>query len=48
MLALAASAPASLAADLANHAAGIVVAEVGTAAVTLAELRSDLENRHGE
>jgi bifunctional ADP-heptose synthase (sugar kinase/adenylyltransferase) len=30
---------------LANHAAGIVVGEVGTAAVTVAQLRADLRDR---
>jgi len=41
-LALAAGATLPTAAVLANHAAGIVVGEVGTAAVTAAQLRADL------
>jgi D-beta-D-heptose 7-phosphate kinase/D-beta-D-heptose 1-phosphate adenosyltransferase len=48
MLALTAGAAPTAAAELANHAAGIVVGEVGTAAVTLAELRADLEASQGE
>lgn len=41
-LALAAGAPLESAAVLANHAAGIVVGEVGTATVTARQLRADL------
>jgi D-beta-D-heptose 7-phosphate kinase/D-beta-D-heptose 1-phosphate adenosyltransferase len=39
-LALAAGAPLAAAAQLANHAAGIVVGKFGTAQATAAELRS--------
>ena len=38
-LALAAGAPLRVAAELANHAAGIVVGKLGTATVTQEELR---------
>jgi D-beta-D-heptose 7-phosphate kinase/D-beta-D-heptose 1-phosphate adenosyltransferase len=48
VLALAAGASPADAADLANHAAGIVVGEVGTAAVTAEELRLDLERSNRE
>lgn len=41
-LAIGARAPLETAAVLANHAAGIVVGEVGTATVSAAELRADL------
>ncbi len=44
-LALAAGADLPTAAVLANHAAGLVVGEVGTAAVSAAELREDLRQR---
>lgn len=43
-LAVAAGATVREAADLANHAAGIVVGKVGTAAATTEELRASLEN----
>ncbi len=43
-LAVAAGATVHEAADLANHAAGIVVGKVGTAAATTEELRASLEN----
>jgi len=46
-LALAAGASLPTAAVLANHAAGIVVGEVGTAAVTAAQLRADLRQPRG-
>jgi rfaE bifunctional protein kinase chain/domain len=45
-LAVAAGATVREAADLANHAAGIVVGKVGTASATTEELRASLEN-HG-
>lgn len=44
-LALGAGASLEAAAVLANHAAGIVVGEVGTATVTAAQLRADLKAR---
>jgi D-beta-D-heptose 7-phosphate kinase/D-beta-D-heptose 1-phosphate adenosyltransferase len=44
-LALGAGASWETTAMLANHAAGIVVGEVGTAAVTVAQLRADLRDR---
>lgn len=44
-LALGAGASWETTALLANHAAGIVVGEVGTAAVTVAQLRADLRDR---
>ena len=44
-LALGAGASLEAAAVLANHAAGIVVGEVGTATVSAAELRADLKGR---
>jgi D-beta-D-heptose 7-phosphate kinase/D-beta-D-heptose 1-phosphate adenosyltransferase len=44
-LALGAGASLEAAAVLANHAAGIVVGEVGTATVTAAQLRADLRER---
>ncbi len=46
-LAVAAGATVREAADLANHAAGIVVGKVGTAAATTEELRASLENHEG-
>ena len=46
-LAVAAGATVHEAADLANHAAGIVVGKVGTAAATTEELRASLENHAG-
>lgn len=47
-LALGAGAHLETAAVLANHAAGIVVGEIGTAAVTAAELRADLKSRDAD
>jgi D-beta-D-heptose 7-phosphate kinase/D-beta-D-heptose 1-phosphate adenosyltransferase len=44
-LALGARASLETAAVLANHAAGIVVGEVGTATVTARQLRADLDGR---
>jgi rfaE bifunctional protein kinase chain/domain len=44
-LAIGARAPLEAAAILANHAAGIVVGEVGTATVSAAQLRADLRGR---
>ncbi len=46
VLALLAGADAESAARLANHAAGLVVAKIGTAAVTPAELAADLREEH--
>jgi len=46
-LAVAAGATVREAADLANHAAGIVVGKVGTAPATGEELRASLENHEG-
>ncbi|MFB3904670.1 MAG: D-glycero-beta-D-manno-heptose-7-phosphate kinase [Acidobacteriota bacterium] len=46
-LAVAAGATVREAAHLANHAAGIVVGKVGTAAATAEELRASLENHGG-
>jgi D-beta-D-heptose 7-phosphate kinase/D-beta-D-heptose 1-phosphate adenosyltransferase len=46
-LALGAGASLETAAVLANHAAGIVVGEVGTATVTAKQLRADLRGRGG-
>ncbi len=46
-LAVAAGANMREAANLANHAAGIVVGKVGTAAATTEELRASLENHAG-
>jgi len=46
-LAVAAGATVREAADLANHAAGIVVGKVGTASATTEELRASLENYAG-
>ncbi len=46
-LAVAAGATVQEAANLANHAAGIVVGKVGTAAATTEELRASLENHAG-
>jgi len=46
-LAVAAGATVREAANLANHAAGIVVGKVGTAAATAEELRASLENHEG-
>lgn len=45
-LALAAGAPLRLAAEMANHAAGIVVGKLGTAAVSRGELETALRNGH--
>jgi bifunctional ADP-heptose synthase (sugar kinase/adenylyltransferase) len=45
-VALGAGASLEDAAVLANHAAGLVVGEIGTATVSLAALRADLK-RHG-
>jgi rfaE bifunctional protein kinase chain/domain len=45
-LALAAGAPLRIAAELANHAAGIVVGKLGTAAVSRSELEGALRNGH--
>ena len=47
-LALGARASLATAALLANHAAGIVVGEIGTATVTAAQLKADLRARGGE
>ena len=44
-LALGAGASLETAAVLANHAAGIVVGEIGTATVTAAQLRADLKGQ---
>ena len=46
-LALAAGAPLRTSAELANHAAGIVVGKLGTAAVSRMELEAVLRNGHG-
>jgi rfaE bifunctional protein kinase chain/domain len=46
-LGLAAGHPLELAADLANHAAGVVVKKLGTALVTPAELRASYASRNG-
>ena len=46
-LALGAGASLETAAVLANHAAGLVVGEVGTATVSAAELKRDLVGRPG-
>jgi D-beta-D-heptose 7-phosphate kinase/D-beta-D-heptose 1-phosphate adenosyltransferase len=47
-LALGAGASLEAAARLANHAAGIVVGEVGTATVSAEQLRADLRERGAE
>jgi rfaE bifunctional protein kinase chain/domain len=45
--ALAAGAPFAMAADLANHAAGLAVRELGTAAVTAVQLRAAMKGAAG-